>query len=183
MTHPSLARFEVASFSVMVTESPAIEQVSVGLIPTGPATARLPNPVLKTALRPACPAGSNDWRTEPNSRGSRLGKPDGERLNTEVSLVADQLLIPPGPARRKSVPKNATSKRAPGATGEGLRSPVFFKATGGSKPPPVAPEPAADSHCPLWRFGTITRAFCWPFVVLTLRQIHGRPASHHPAAC
>jgi hypothetical protein len=27
-----------------------------------------------------------------------------------------------------------------GATGEGLRSPVFFKDTGGPKPPPVAPK-------------------------------------------
>ena len=110
---PSLTSFEVAPFTVMVAESSAIERVSVGLVPTGPATGRLPNPVLKTAaLRPAGPDGSNAWRAKPNSRGFRPGQPDGERLNNEVSLVADPLLIPPEPARRKSAPISATSKLA-----------------------------------------------------------------------
>ena len=61
-------------------------------------------------FRRACPGGINDWRAEPNSRGSRPDKPDGERGQTEVSWVADQLLIPPGQARRKSAPNSATSK-------------------------------------------------------------------------
>jgi hypothetical protein len=119
-------RFEVAPFTVMVAESPATKGVSAGLVPTGPATGRLPKPVRQTAaLRPACPDGSNDWcASQPNNRGFRPGKPDGERLNTEVLLVANQLLIPPGQARLKSTPICSTSK----GTREGCLNREFFGA-------------------------------------------------------
>ena len=79
--------FEVALFAENCEDFPTQEGVSVGLVPTGPATGRL-------------------------QRGVQVGRSPSGLSGREPRLFgsARQLLIPPGQARRKSAPKSSTSK-------------------------------------------------------------------------
>ena len=79
--------------------------------------------------------------------------PSVRRLARESGVALSQLAgtgpggrVMPADIHRAHLSPSLTMQTS-GATGEGLRSPVFFKATGGSKQPPVAP--GAGQRLPL----------------------------------
>ena len=129
-----------------------IEAVDEGILripPTGP----MPGSVLKVGAvvgylvaagepTPDVAASSQIGSLAPvDSLLPPAAAPSVRRLAREAGVALSQLAgTGPGGRVMPADVHRASPLPSPGATGEGLRSPVFFEATGGSKQPPVAPE-------------------------------------------
>ncbi len=108
-----------------------------------------------------------------STQSFRFGPPSGSVV-VPCGLVIAGCWVAVSLAQESPSPATPAAREAPGVTGEGLRSPVLFENTGGSKQPPVAPGTPARIFVPVDEKGrpsqTLPLVYVGPELLAKLKE-------------